>query len=163
MESLKTRLERSCFSVGLVAKTKRAVLEELSDLLVAGGAVSVEHRDDVLAALVEREGKMSTGMQLGVAIPHAKTDKVERLVTAVALAEGGVEFDSLDGKASRIFVATVSPPTDAGGHIRFLADISRQLASARVRERVLASRSAEEMVTALCDDGDDEAEGFGNR
>jgi len=161
MESLRTRLERSCFSARLVARTKRDVLEELSDLLVSGGAVPAEHRDAVLAALLEREGKMSTGMQLGVAIPHAKTDKVERLVTAVALSEEGVEFDSLDGKASRIFVATVSPPADAGGHIRFLADISRQLASARVRERVLACRSAEDLVTALCDD--DGAVGAGNR
>lgn len=153
MESLKTRLERSCFAARLAARTKRGILEELADMLVAGGAVRPECRPDVLAALVEREEKMSTGMQLGVAIPHAKTDKVDQLVTAVALSEEGVDFQSLDGQPSHIFVATVSPKTDAGGHIRFLADISRQLASARVRERVLAAHSAEEMVAALCDDG----------
>lgn len=152
MESLRTRLERSCFAPRLQARGKRAVLEELADLLVSGGVVVADRRADVLAALVDREEKMSTGMQFGVAIPHAKTDKVDRLVTAVALSEEGVEFQSLDGQPSHIFVATVSPPTDAGAHIRFLADISRQLASRRVRDRVLAARSTEEMVAALCDE-----------
>lgn len=151
-ETLRTRLERSCFAACLQARGKRAVLEELADLLVAGGAVMAERRADVLAALIDREEKMSTGMQFGVAIPHAKTDKVDRLVTAVALSEEGIEFQSLDGDPVHIFVATVSPPTDAGAHIRFLADISRQLASKRVRECVLAARTAEEMVAALCDD-----------
>jgi PTS system nitrogen regulatory IIA component len=152
MEPLRTRLEKSCFAARLQARGKRAVLEELADLLVSGGAVAADRRADVLAALLDREEKMSTGMQFGVAIPHAKTDKVERLVTAVALSDEGVDFESLDGLPAHIFVATVSPPTDAGAHIRFLADISRQLASRRVRECVLAARSAEEMVAALCDD-----------
>lgn len=150
MESLRKRLERCCFASRLNARTKRGVLEELADLLVAGGSVRADDRSDVLAALVEREEKMSTGMQLGVAIPHAKTDKVGQLVTVVALSDAGVAFDSLDGQPSHIFVATISPPTDVGGHIRFLADISRQLASRQVREQVLAARTVEEMVAALC-------------
>ncbi len=152
MESLKKRLERSCFTSSLKARTKREVLEELADLLVSSSSVPPGQRNEILSALVDRESKMSTGMQLGVAIPHGKTDKVEQLVTAVAISEEGVDFNSLDGQPSRIFVATVSPPTDAGGHIRFLADISRQLSSRKVRESVLAATSMEDMLQALCGD-----------
>ncbi len=94
---------------------------------------------------------MSTGMQLGVAIPHAKTSAIQELVTAVALSPEGIEFDSLDGQPSRIFVVTVSPPTDVATHIRFLADISRQLSSEDVRLRLLEAKTVDEMVSALCD------------
>ena len=90
-------------------------------------------------------------MQLGVAIPHAKTSAVSGLVTAVALAPEGVDFNSLDGQPSRIFVVTVSPPSDVGTHIRFLADISRQLSSEHVRARLLEAKTGAEMVAALCD------------
>ena len=50
MESLRTRLERSCFAPRLQARGKRAVLEELADLLVSGGVVVADRRTDVLAA-----------------------------------------------------------------------------------------------------------------
>ncbi len=148
--SLRSRLQRGCFTPQLRARTKQAVLEEIADLFVAQQVLPAASRDAVLDALREREEKMSTGMQFGVAIPHAKTECVEGLVAAVALSESGIEFNSLDGGPSHIFVATVSSPRDAGMHIRFLAEISRQLASRTVRERLLAAHSAEEMVGALC-------------
>ncbi len=151
MSPLRTRLQRGCFTPHLRARTKRAVLEEIADMFVDQRVLPAASREAVLSALLEREEKMSTGMQFGVAIPHAKTECVEGLVVAVALSEGGVEFSSLDGGASHIFVATLSPPRDAGMHIRFLAEISRQLASRAVRERLLAARCAEEMVGALCE------------
>lgn len=151
IESLRTRLEHSSFAPLLKSRTKREVMAELADLLVADGAVAPENRDAILTALLEREGKMSTGMQLGVAIPHAKTSAVAGLVTAVALAPEGIDFDSLDGQPSRIFVVTVSPPSDVGTHIRFLADISRQLSSEHVRAKLLDAKTSAEMVAALCD------------
>ena len=151
IESLRTRLEHSSFAPLLKSRTKREVMAELADLLVADGAVAPENRAAILTALLEREGKMSTGMQLGVAIPHAKTSAVKGLVTAVALSPEGVDFDSLDGQPSRIFVVTVSPPSDVGTHIRFLADISRQLSSEHVRGKLLDAKTGAEMVAALCD------------
>lgn len=151
IEFLRARLENSSFVPVLKSRTKREVMAELADLLVMDGSVPQESRASVLTALLERESRMSTGMQLGVAIPHAKTSVVKQLVTAVALSPEGIDFDSLDGQSSKIFVVTVSPPTDVATHIRFLADISRQLSSETVRARLLEAHSSEEMVSALCD------------
>lgn len=151
IESLRTRLEHSSFAPALKSRTKREVMAELADLLVADGSILPECRAAVLNALLERESKMSTGMQLGVAIPHAKTLAIRNLVTAVALSPEGIEFDSLDGQPSRIFIVTVSPPSDVATHIRFLADISRQLSSESVRTRLLEAKTVQEMVSALCD------------
>ncbi len=151
LNPLQSRLEHSSFTPALKSRTKREVMGELTDLLVAEGKLPAASREAVLAALLEREAKMSTGMQLGVAIPHAKTSAVPELVTAVALSPEGIEFDSLDGHPSRIFVLTVSPPTDVASPIRFLADISRQFSSEDVRMRLLEAKTVAEMVAALCD------------
>ena len=91
----------------------------------AMGALSVygqiEDKDTVLKAVLEREAQMSTGMQLGVAIPHCKTTAVDGIVTALAIKKEGVDFSSLDGELSKIFVMTVSSTLRAGPHIEFLA------------------------------------------
>ena len=142
-------LSDTFFVPALAAKDKQGVLAELADVVVARGIVAQDRRAEVLAALVDREEKMSTGMQYGVAIPHAKTEVVDRLVTMIALAPSGIPFDSLDGEPAQIFIATLSPPSDANSHIRFLAVVTRQLANRRVRDRVLAATTREELVAAF--------------
>jgi mannitol/fructose-specific phosphotransferase system IIA component (Ntr-type) len=150
LKELADRLAKTVFSTSITAKNKPEVLAQIADILVENGKVAPDQRDAVHAALVEREGKMSTGMQYGVAIPHAKTDAVDQLVSIIALAQEAIEFDALDGAPSNIFVATLSPRADANSHIKFLAEVSRQLASRRVREKLLAATSADEMIEAIC-------------
>ena len=151
LDTLRANLSKACFTSELKSTYKSGVLAELADLLVANGAIQAARRDAILAALIERETKMSTGMQSGVAIPHAKTPLVDHFISAVALSGRGVNFDSLDGQPTHIFVLTISPDTEIGGYIRFLADISRQLSSRAVREKLLEARTPEAMVAALCD------------
>ncbi|MBQ9727494.1 MAG: PTS sugar transporter subunit IIA [Kiritimatiellae bacterium] len=146
---LPSLLSATLFVPAVGATDKPGVLGALADAAVAGGAVDPARRDDVLRALLEREEKMSTGMQYGLAIPHAKTDCVARLVTLVALAPAGVPFDSLDGEPATVFIATLSPPEDANSHIRFLALVTRQLNNRRVREKVLAAKTKDELVAAF--------------
>ena len=142
-------LSQTFFVPALAATDKPGVLAELADVVVSRGIVRPEDRDAVLAALVEREEKMSTGMQYGIAIPHAKTELVDRLVTIIAVSKAGVPFDTLDGEPASIFIATLSPPSDANSHIRFLAVVTRQLANRRVREKVLAAATKEDLSAAF--------------
>ena len=83
-------LSNTLFVPEIRAKDKPGVLAELSDVVVARGIVPADRRDEVLAALADREEKMSTGMQYGVAIPHAKTEVVDRLVTMIAISRDGI-------------------------------------------------------------------------
>ena len=152
-------LSNTLFVPEIRAKDKPGVLAELSDVVVARGIVPADRRDEVLAALadrdailaalVEREEKMSTGMQYGIAIPHAKTEFVDRLVTMIAVSKAGVPFETLDGEPASIFIATLSPPEDANSHIRFLAVVTRQLANRRVREKVLEAATKEDLVASF--------------
>lgn len=145
--NLKKVLSPDTVWVDLKAGTKQGVIEEMVDRLVAAGKIT--DRDAVLAAILEREAKMSTGMQNGVAIPHGKTDSVATLVAAIGLNKAGVAFDSLDGSPCTIFIMTVSPNQRTGPHIQFLAEVSRLISQPAERDKLLAARTHAEIYEIL--------------
>ena len=145
--NFKKALSRQAISLDLQGTTKDAVIEELIDLLDQAG--KLRDRKAALKAVLDREKKMSTGMQSGVAIPHGKTDSVDALVAAVGLKKEGLDFDSMDGEPSKIFILTVTPANRTGPHIQFLAEISRLLNDESVRKRILNAGSDMELLDIL--------------
>ncbi len=145
--SLKKPLTVETICLDLKGATKEEILAELVDLLMASG--HIRDREAVLKAITDREKRMSTGMQNGIAIPHGKTDSVDCLVAALGIKKAGVDFGALDGQPSNIFVMTVSPDSRTGPHIQFLAEISRPLNDAAVRARLLAATTREEVLHLL--------------
>ena len=145
--NLKKVLTPDAVWVDLKANTKEGIIQEMIDRLVAAGKIT--ERDEVLQAVLEREVKMSTGMQNGVAIPHGKTDAVKMLVAAVGLQKDGVDFDSMDGSPCTIFIMTLSPVKRTGPHIQFLAEVSRLISQPAEREKLLASRTHAEIYELL--------------
>lgn len=142
-------LKNGCYCLRLNSDTKEDIIEEMVDLLVDGGKIKGEDRAAVLQAVREREKKMSTGVQHGVAIPHGKSDVVEELVTAVALKPEGIDFRSLDGEPSRIFIMTVSSVLRSGPHLQYLAEISKILNVPSFRERILKVETVDDLVGLL--------------
>ncbi|WP_319562797.1 PTS sugar transporter subunit IIA [Marispirochaeta sp.] len=145
--NLRKVLSPEVVSLGLKASTKKEVIEELIDLLSQSG--KIKDREAALQAVLERESKMSTGIQHGVAIPHGKSGAVDDLVACVAVKPEGIDFESLDGEQSRIFIMTLSPLNKTGPHVQFLAEISRLLKTAESRERILQVTSKQELLSAL--------------
>lgn len=125
---------------------KDEIIDELLGVLRRTGAV--RDPDDARRAVLEREESMSTGMKFGVAIPHGRTDAVSRLVCAVGLKPDGVDFDSIDGQPSRIFVLTLSPRTAAAPHMEFMSMVGQAL-DERGRAALLACRNRREMYDLL--------------
>jgi len=99
---------------------------------------------------MEREKKMSTGLEKGVALPHGKCEAVKELVAAIALKHEGVDFGCLDGQPAKIFIMTLSPLNRSGPHIQFLAEITRLLKNKEKREKILQAQSEEEVLEILC-------------
>jgi len=131
----------------LKAETKEELLIEMSDCLAQSPHVS--SRDEVLEAVKDRERTMSTGMQNGIALPHGKTDGVDRLVFAIGLKPEGMDFDALDGQPSNIFIMVVSPAHATGPHIQFLSSVSAILKDEDARFALLACKSKEELKELL--------------
>ncbi len=145
-EVLTEELVRPDLDVG----TRTEVIDALLDLLCATGDVRDRERarEDVLA----NERRSSTGMQHGVAIPHAKSPAVDHLLAGVVVTRRPIDYDSLDGKPCRIFVMTLSPPDQSGPHLRFLAEIGRLMKHRRAREAVLSARTPSELLAAVVGD-----------
>ena len=140
-------LENSCVRFDIVGETKNDIITELVDLL--DSADKIKDRDSVINAVFDRERQMSTGLQSGVAMPHGKTDTVDKMVVAIGLKKGGVDFDSLDGKPSEIFVMTVSSVLRANEHIEFLGEISRVFQHSSIRKSILKVRNKKELIELM--------------
>ena len=134
-------------SLDLKGNDKEEILAEMVELLSASG--HIRDKEAVLKAVTDREKRMSTGMQNGIAIPHGKTDSVDCLVAALGIKREGIDFGALDGQPSTIFVMTVSPDSRTGPHIQFLAEVSRPLNDASVRAKILSAASREEVLRLL--------------
>ena len=145
--NLKRILTEDTIRVGLKGQTKQEIIEELLDILV--GAGHVRDRRDAAKALLDREAKMSTALQNGLALPHAKTDSVDRLVAALATKPEGVDFSSIDGLPTTIFVMTLSPLNRAGPHIQFLAEVGRLVGDETTRAKILAATTPDEIGRLL--------------
>lgn len=118
-------LQPELIKVKLEAKDKWDSINQLVDLTVAAGALGREHRDKVLDAILDRERSMSTGMERGIAIPHASTPLVSNVVGAIGISETGIPFESLDGQPAQIIVLLVIPKDKFQQHVRTLAGIAR--------------------------------------
>lgn len=148
--NLKKAISADTITLSLKGTTKDAIIEEMIDVLMAAGKIrDLKDRKDTLKAVLDRERKMSTGMQNGIAIPHGKTDRVESLIAAIGVKKDGMDFGSLDGQPSKIFVMTLSPDTRTGPHIQFLAEISRQLSDPSIRDRILNATKPEDVLSIL--------------
>ena len=145
--NLKKVLSLDTVWVDLKADSKQGIIEEMIDRLMAAG--KIKDREAVLRAVVEREEKMSTGMQNGVAIPHGKTDAVKSLVAAIGLNKAGVNFDSMDGSPCTIFIMTLSPIKRRGPHMQFLAEVSRLISQSAEREKLLACKTHNDIYELL--------------
>lgn len=126
----------------LRAQDKWEAIRALAQAAVDAGAVARERFERVLDALVVREKSMSTGMDHGVAIPHAAVDDVEDVVTVLGIAPEGVPFGSLDGQPARILVCLVIPRAKKLLHIKTLAEIARLLSRQEVRDALVESGDA---------------------
>lgn len=137
-------LEEADLVLDFAPTDKWHAIRALVDHLVARGRLPKARAAEVLDAILSRERSMSTGMEHGIAIPHAAVDELDGVVAAMGLvqATAGLDFESIDGQRARVVVLLVIPKNQKLLHIRTLADIARVLQKQRVREQLLAARTA---------------------
>ena len=140
-------LHEECISLELKGSDKDAILEEMIGMLDKAGLLKDSF--DCLRAVKEREASMSTGMQNGIAIPHGKSDGVDKLVVAIGLKPEGIDFRSLDGQDTKIFIMTLSPLNTTGPHIQFLSSVSAILNKSGITEKLMQCRTPEELKKLL--------------
>ena len=145
--NLLSLIEPETIMLELKGETKEAIITEMVDMLAARGKLL--DRGVVLADVFEREKAMSTGMEYGIALPHAKTDGIHDIAVAVGIKKAGVDFEAMDGQPSRLFIMVVSPKKTSGPHVQFLAAIGAVLQDEELRNAIINARTIEQAVALL--------------
>lgn len=105
--------------------------------------------DSIISSIIDRESKLSTGIGLGVAVPHCRSDKVQKIIMAVMLHIPGIEYNSVDGQPVHLMFLIISPIHDVQGHIAYLSTISHAVSDEEMRLRLLNSRTPDELYDNL--------------
>ena len=129
-------LDESRVILPLEAPDKWQAIGLLMAHLESVGGVPSELSEALTDAVLARERSMSTGMEQGIAIPHAAVDGLEQPVAALGIItrEEGLAFDSLDSSPTHFVVLLLIPRQQKLLHIRTLAEIARVLGEKQVRD-----------------------------
>jgi PTS system nitrogen regulatory IIA component len=131
----------------LKAHDKKGALEELSGVL-ADQEPSL-NKGYLLQVLLERERLGSTGIGEGIALPHGKVQKLDRLLMSFGRSIEGLSFDSIDDQPAYLLFLLVAPENSAGAHLQALAKISRVLKDSSFRQRLIDAKSKNEIYRII--------------
>lgn len=137
-------IDEDVIKTPLESRLKYDVIMELLGILDKAG--KLKDLDRAASAVFAREDLGSTGLEGGVAVPHAKTDTVDSLTIAIGIAPEGIDFDALDGKESRLFFLMLAPPDQTGPHIEALSEIAKITQSRSFVETLQRAESATEAL-----------------
>ncbi len=135
----------------ILADTKEGVIEELLDILYKNKLL--KDRKKTLKSLLDREKVISTGMQYGVAFPHAKIEGIDHIVCAVGLKRDGIDFGSIDGEPSRVFVLELAPLHAIGPHLQFMSTISQVMTEENCAKLLNGKKSAKAISDIMTSQG----------
>lgn len=131
----------------LKAEQKKEILAEMVDILQAAG--KVRDRETYLRSVLERENLGSTGIGMGIAIPHGKSDVITDVVVAFGRSAAGVDFEALDDKPVHL-IFLLAAPRDVGGiYLKALAQLSRLLRRQEFRQRLLDAATEDDVIAIL--------------
>ncbi|CAL7910494.1 PTS system fructose-specific EIIABC component [Fusobacterium necrophorum subsp. funduliforme] len=147
---LKDFIQKECISLNLQSKSKADVIDELVGILDKAGKLN--DREAFKEQILKREAQSSTGLEEGIAIPHAKTAAVKVPSIAIGISKEGLDYESLDGEVSRLFFMIAAAEGADDTHIELLSKLSTILLEDEVREALLHAKSKEEVIQMLEDE-----------
>lgn len=135
--------------IDLKSREKEEVFEEMAPLFVAGNVIDADELDEFIEGLKEREKLTATGMQDGIAVPHAKSPSVHKIALALEISKEGVNFESMDGQPSKYIFMIAAPKGTKEEHLDLLAMISELSYSEEVLEKLSQAQTKSEVLEIL--------------
>lgn len=127
---------------------KKQVLERLCAAIGKSGLIG--NPRELREGIFRREELMSTGIGLGLAVPHVRLDSIKDIAVAVGICREPVAgYEALDGKPVRLVFMIAAATGQHARHIRLLAQIASRMKDAELRETLLVATSADEVMLIL--------------
>ena len=131
----------------LASSYKEELFEEMVQMLVHEGLVP--DKEAAVAALMERESKMSTGISEGVALPHGKLEGIKDAIIAIGISREGIDYDALDGEPVHVVVMILCEKTRPALHVEILSEVSRLLSIPGFKDRLLSAEDAAALIEVV--------------
>jgi len=129
----------------LDAEHRDEALSQLVDLLDKNG--KLRDRDTFYRAILEREKVVSTGIGMGVAIPHAKLREYEDFFIVIGIqAKKGIEWSSLDGSLVRLIFLIGGPENKQTEYLKILSHLTMAIKDEERRKKLLKASNPLEVV-----------------
>lgn len=142
-------LREDIIKIGLDATTKWEAIQELVDLLISAHELRLMDRNEVIEGVFARERSLSTGLEHGIAVPHAVANCVEDVIAALGISQAGIPFESHDGQPARLIILLLIPQGAFQRHVRTLAGIARLGTNPELREDLIDAKSPAEVMDVL--------------
>lgn len=140
-------LTEEAIEVSLKQTQKKSVIEELLVLAIKGGKIN--DRMKAFEDIMKREEMMSTGLEHGIAVPHAKTKAADDLTLSLGISKEGIDFDAADGKPSHLFFMLLAPEDAAGPNVKVLAEIARLTKDKDFCKKLIKASSSKEVLELI--------------
>ena len=109
------------------ASNRWEAIDELVEALASRNKIGAEQKVSIIACIKAREFRMSTGIGVGIGVPHASTNLVSDLVVAIGRSRNGIQFDALDGKPVHLVLLFLVPEGQFQKHVNTLSNIAKLL------------------------------------
>jgi PTS system nitrogen regulatory IIA component len=130
----------------LKVNNKKQALQEIA---AKAAAISERPERDIFDVLMQREKLGSTAIGNGIAIPHGKLAKLNRLVGMFARLDRPIDFDALDGQPVDLIFVLLAPEGAGADHLKALARIARMLRDHELANKLRDARDAEAIYAVL--------------
>lgn len=141
-------ISEKLINLDIVAHSKKEAFEKLGSLLRDDGRLN--DFNGYIDNVMQRESLATTGIGFGIAIPHGKTDAVNRVSVAIGRLTEPLEWQSLDGKkVQMIFLLAVPEKSKGDDHLRILSGLSRKLIHKDFREQLFQAGNESEVVRLI--------------
>jgi PTS system nitrogen regulatory IIA component len=138
----------------LQATTRDDAIRELVTAMADAGAIPSKSIDDVVKAIIKREGQATTGIGKGVALPHAKIESIKSPVGVIGRSAEGIDFSSLDSKPVYSVILLLSSPDNPDEHLQAMETIFKHVQRDMFRKFLRQSETSE-AITDLLQEADE--------
>ncbi|RKY73528.1 hypothetical protein DRQ00_12385 [candidate division KSB1 bacterium] len=149
MEKISELLREDLVILNLKSNDKTKIIEQLVDTVAR--VENIKDKSALLKAILEREELESTGIGMGVAIPHCRTDVTDKIIVAFGRSIPGADFKSLDGKPTHLVFLIIAPEAEKDKYIKVLARISSLVRRDEFRTALMKAMTRGEVINLFAE------------
>ncbi len=147
MNGLADLLDVDNILLNLNAGNRREVLKRFVEHLSDTGYL--DNPNEIYQQLLQREKLETTAIEKNIAIPHVRSQKLDRVILAAGIDREGVDFHSMDGFPTKLFFLILAPISASSQHLKILAAVSRLVHKEETVKRLVHVDTPEEFIEVI--------------